>query len=195
MTLTADPRSRTTGATANPRRTRALEETLRAPSGRELPARPAQAATDPLPGAAGLTATAWVEAVAELTRPDDVVWVDGTDAWRRKLVETMVDAGTLIPLNPELRPGSYLARSAPGDVARVEARTFICSDREDDAGPTNNWREPAVMRAELRGAFDGSMRGRTMYVVPFSMGPVGGALSKLGVQVTDSPTPRCRCSP
>jgi len=183
MTLTADPRT-----TANPRRTRALEETLRAPSGRELPSRPGgRPAVDPLPGAAGLTATAWVEAVAGLTRPDDVVWVDGTDAWRRTLTRTMVETGTLIPLNPELRPGSYLARSAPSDVARVEARTFICSEHEDDAGPTNNWREPAVMRAELRGAFDGSMRGRTMYVVPFSMGPVGGALSKLGVQVTDSP--------
>jgi len=186
VTLTADPRSRTT---ANPRRTRALEEGRPAPSGRELPSPQGGrvAAADPLPGAAGLTATAWVEAVAAVTRPDDVVWVDGTDAWRRTLTRTMVEAGTLIPLDPELRPGSYLARSAPSDVARVEARTFICSDDEDDAGPTNNWREPAVMRAELRGAFDGSMRGRTMYVVPFSMGPVGGALSKLGVQVTDSP--------
>ncbi|MFC8732352.1 phosphoenolpyruvate carboxykinase (GTP) [Luteimicrobium sp. NPDC057192] len=185
MTLTADPRSRTT---ANPRRTRNLPAdrpssggTTPAPAGR----RPA--GTPTLPAAAGLTATAWVEAVAELTRPDDVVWVDGTDAWRRTLIETMVTTGTLIPLDPELRPGSYLARSAPSDVARVESRTFICSEREDGAGPTNNWREPAVMRAELRGAFDGSMRGRTMYVVPFSMGPVGGALSKLGVQVTDSP--------
>lgn len=129
----------------------------------------------------------WVTDVAERTQPDNIVWCDGSQEEWNRITSGMVAEGSLIALNKDLRPGSFLARSHPGDVARVEDRTFICSENEADAGPTNNWRDPKEMKSELMPLFEGSMRGRTMYVVPFSMGPVGGAISQLGIQLTDSP--------
>ena len=130
--------------------------------------------------------SAWVNQVAELTEPEEIVWITGEKDQQDQILKILLENKTFIELNQKLRPNSYLSRTDPGDVARVEERTFICSENQIDAGPTNNWMAPAIMREKLTGLFRGAMRGRVMYVIPFSMGPIDSPLAKYGVEITDS---------
>src|SRR5512139_3676288 len=129
----------------------------------------------------------WVEEVAAHTTPDRIAWCDGSAAENQRLVDEMVASGTLTPLNHDKYPGSYLHRSDPNDVARTEHLTFVCTERQEQAGPNNNWMSPADAKAKVGALYKGAMKGRTMYVVPYIMGPAASPYSQIGVEITDSP--------